>query len=413
MLPKTFKTLILFVLFAAALVSFNASPVGAQTVDTKVLQDKVDPLIKQGNLIEALPILEKLALLEPNNSETHLTLGFALLAKTRTVTDENEITQLLIRARKSFVRAKQLGNTEPKLDAFIEGIPENGLIRKETPNTEVEKLMVEAETFFAQGKMDEALKKYQKAFQLDPTLYNAALYSGDVYVKREDYPNAETWYQKAIQVDPLRETAYRYSATPLMRQKKYEQARDRYIEAYFNEPFNKLAVGGLVQWSQVTGIQLGHPKIDIPASVGSGKNGEVNITLGMGEDNGDGSFAWTVYGLSRATWQTSKEGLGTDFKKAYPNETVYRHSLAEELAALKTTVTVLKESMSSEKKSIKKLNPQLASLIKLHDEDLLEPYILLVMADQGIFQDYAPYLKQNRDKMRRYVVQYVVNGGGK
>lgn len=412
MLPNTFKTLTLFALFAVALVSFNASSVGAQTEEAKQLHNTVEPLIKQGKHIDALPLLERLTQIEPDNSYNQLHLGFALWAKARTVSDKVEIQQLFERARKAFIRAKQLGNTEPKLDAFIE-MPTDRDLPSFTKNADTEKLMQEAETYFAQGKMDEALKKYQKAFELDPRLYYAALFSGDVYVHKEDYPNAETWYQKAIQIDPLIETAYRYSATPLMKQKKYEQARDRYIEAYISEPFNKLAVGGLVQWAQATGAQLGHPKIDIPASVGSGKNGEVNITLGMGGDKADGSFAWTVYGLSRATWQTGKEGLGTDFKKAYPNETVYRHSLAEELAALKTTVTVLKESMSSEKKSIKKLNPQLANLVKLHDEGLLEPYILLVMADRGIFQDYVPYLKQNRDKMRRYVVQYVVNGGGK
>jgi tetratricopeptide (TPR) repeat protein len=412
MLPKTFKTLTLFALLIAAFVSFNALPVGAQTEEAKQLHNTVEPLLKQGKHIDALPLLERLIQLEPENANNQLHLGFALWAKARTVNDKEEIQQFFERARKAFIKAKQLGSTEPKLDAFIE-MPTDRDLPSFTKNAETEKLMQEAESFFAQGKMDEALKKYQQALQLDPRLYYAALFSGDVYVHKEDYPNAETWYQKAIQIDPLIETAYRYSATPLMKQKKYDQARERYVEAYITDPFNKLAVGGLVQWAQVTGAKLGHPKIDIPASVGSGKNGEVNITLGMGEDNGDGSFAWTVYGLKRATWQTSKEGLGEDFKKAYPNEKVYRHSLAEEFAALKTTVTVLKESMNSEKKSIKKLNPQLANLVKLHDEGLLEPYILLVMADRGIYQDYAPYLKQNRDKLRRYVVEYVVTGGGK
>ncbi len=163
----------------------------------------------------------------------------------------------------------------------------------------------------------------------------------------------------------------------------------------------------------MTGASLGHPNIAIPASVKTGDNGNVNITLGLGDDNGDGSFAWTIYGITRATWQTSKSGLGEDFKKAYPNETVYRHSLAEEFAALKTTVTVLKESLNGTKKTVKKLNPQLAKLIKLSDDGLLEPYILLAMTDRGIFQDYAPYLKANRDKLHRYVVEYVLTDGGK
>lgn len=399
-------------LFAALVFSLSVSPLRAQSDGARALQEKVEPLIASGKYIEALPILEKLVLTEPEDANTQFYLGFALLAKTRTVSDREEIKQLFIRARQALIKAKKLGHPEPKLNTFIEGIPENGIIAGYTENVETERLMQEAESFFAQGKMKEALQKYQKAFQLDPKLYSAALYSGDVYVQTGDFANAEIWYQKAIQVDPNRETAYRYSATPLMRQKKYEQARDRYIEAYIVEPFNGLAVGGMNQWAQVTGATLGHPKIDIPVNVSTGEENDVKITVGAGGDKGDGSFAWTVYGLSKAKWQTGKSGLSEIFKKAYPNETTYRHSLAEEFDALKTTVTVLKESRSKEK-SVAKLNPQLEKLIKLHDEGLLEPYILFVLADEGIFKDYAPYLKQNREKLRRYVVEYVLTGGGK
>ena len=33
--------------------------------------------------------------------------------------------------------------------------------------------------------------------------------------------------------------------------------------------------------------------------------------------------------------------------------------------------------------------------------------------DDGIAEDYPAFLKQNRDKLRRYVMEYVVKGGGK
>ena len=51
-------------------------------------------------------------------------------------------------------------------------------------------------------------------------------------------------------------------------------------------------------------------------------------------------------------------------------------------------------------------------LKKLSDGGLLEAYILLGRADEGISQDHPAYLKENRDKLRRYVVEYVVTGGG-
>ncbi len=254
------KSLKAFVLFAF-LISFAALSAQAQTENSDALKSKAAGLVKQGKYIEALPLLEGIVISEPEDADNQFYLGAALLAKTRVATDKEEIKQLFQRARKALIKAKQLGHPEPKLDAIIQSIPENGDIPNYSKNVETEKIMQEAESFFAQGKMDEALKKYQKALELDPTLYYAALYSGDVYVHKNDFPNAEIWYQKAIKIDPARETAYRYSATPLMRQKKYDQARDRYVEAYITEPYSNYAVGGLNQWSQVTGARLAHPAI--------------------------------------------------------------------------------------------------------------------------------------------------------
>jgi tetratricopeptide (TPR) repeat protein len=260
--------------------------------------------------------------------------------------------------------------------------------------------MQEGESAFAQGKMDEALKKYQKALELDPKLYYAALYSGDVYVQKAEYPNAEIWYQKAIQIDPARETAYRYSATPLMKQKKYDQARDRYIEAYISEPFNRYAVGGLTQWAQITGARLGHPKIDIPTDFSADEKGSSKITLDantlLSGSKEDGSTAWMMYGITRANWQS-------EFVKKFPNEKAYRHSLAEELDALQSVLR-----LATADKKAKKLSPSLTLLKELNDKGLLESYILLALADKGIYQDYAGYLKQNRGKLRQYVAEYII-----
>ncbi len=92
--------------------------------------------------------------------------------------------------------------------------------------------MSQAETLFSQGNLDQALASYQKALQLDRELYDAALFTGDVYTQKGDFVQAEVWYQKAIAIDPNREIAYRYSAAPLMKQHKYDLARDRYMESF-------------------------------------------------------------------------------------------------------------------------------------------------------------------------------------
>jgi hypothetical protein len=61
---------------------------------------------------------------------------------------------------------------------------------------------------------------------------------------------------------------------------------------------------------------------------------------------------------------------------------------------------------------VKTLSPSLIKLKKLNDEGLLEAYILLAKPDNGIAEDHPTYLKENREKLRRYTIQYVVTGGG-
>jgi hypothetical protein len=189
-----------------------------------------------------------------------------------------------------------------------------------------------------------------------------------------------------------------------MKQGKTEAARDRYIEAFITEPYSKFARGGLVQWAQMTHVELAHPAIEIPSDVTFDDKGNASISLDAnallgGKD--DGSFAWISYGATRSAWRKEK------FAKTFPGEPAYRHSLLEEVEALRSVL-----ALAATDKKVKSLSPSLQKLKRLNDEGLLESYIVLARADQGIAEDYPAYLKANRDKLRRYVVGYVVTGGG-
>ena len=401
---------------------------------------KVTQLLKQNRFAEAVPYLERLVKADPNDADLRFLYGFSLLIKSKDIANKNEARQMQIQARNELVKAKQLGFKGAELDKIIASLPKgsndsdssNTVIGSSTNNSasfssnkDAQEYMEKGEAFFTRGEYDKAFEMYEKALKKDPNLYEAALFSGDAFFKmgddflkennpskqKESYDKAETWYQKAMIINPNRETAYRYSATPLMRLKQYDKARDRYIEAYITEPYNERALGGLKAWAEVTGTEIGHPIIEIPADVSSTGNGNTRITLGGGDNTDDGSFAWTAYALSRASWQSGKDGLSEKFKNAYPNEKTYRRSLAEEFDALKTTVVVLKERMNSQDNPVKKLNSQLATLVKLYDDGMLESYVLLAMKDEGIARDQSNYIKQNREKMRQYVIKYVVGNG--
>ncbi|MEO8434451.1 MAG: tetratricopeptide repeat protein [Pyrinomonadaceae bacterium] len=378
----------------------------AQTGDNLAeLKKQIRVLTDQNRFTEALPLLEKLAAAEPDNAETHFYLGFALVAQANATVDDRDRKALRARARSEFIRSKNLGNSEPLVEAMIGSMAADGSEGPDfSKNIGAHLLMVKAESFFSQGQMEEALRNYQKALILDPTLYEAALFSGDVFSQKGDFAQAEVWYQKAISVDPNRETAYRYSATPLMKQRKYDEARDRYVEAFITEPYNRFTVVGLTNWSQATNTVLAHPRIEIPTTVTFDDKGDAKINLDGsvllgGKD--DGSFAWISYGATRSLWHKEK------FAKTFPNELSYRHSLAEEADALRSVIT-----MATADKKTKTLSPALAKLKKLNDEGLLEAFILMAQPTEGIAKDHPAYIKENRDKLRRYVVTYVIKGGG-
>jgi len=382
-----------------------ASTIFAQDNIDEMKAKAVD-LIKQQRYTEALPILEKVVAVQPNDPDVQFHLGFALIAQANNTKDKPERKALRVRALAAFVKAKQLGIHTPLLDGVIQSIPPDGSDGKSfSKNEQANDLMTDAEGFFSQGKLDEALVNYQKALELDPKIYEAALFSGDVFTQKGQFDQAEVWYQKAIAIDPNRETAYRYSATPLMKQGNYDKARDRYVEAYICDPYSKFTISGITQWAQVTQTHLAHPKIDIPTNVTFNEKGDANINLDAGAllaGHDDGSFAWISYGATRSIWHKEK------FAKTFPDEKAYRHSLAEEVDALQSVLL-----LATTDKKVQNLGPSLTKLKKLNDDGLLEAYILFAQADQGIAKDYAAYLQKNRDKLRRYVVEYVLTGGGK
>jgi len=374
------------------------------------LKQRAAALIKESRLPEAAPLLEKIVAAEPTSPKNHLDLAQALLALSANAKTDAEARQFRIRARAEFVKAKEFGTDYTNIDAMIGGLAVDGSKPSDfTDNRNAEKVMEEAEAAFSRGDADEAFKLYQKALAIDPKLYFAALFSGDVMMQKNDLKEAEVWYQRAIQIDPNKETAYRYSATPLMKQHKYDEALARYIEAFITEPYNRFTTGGLLQWAQATQKVLAHPKIDIPTNITFDDKGNSKINIEAGSLTGDkadpSGAAWMLYGITRVVWHKEK------FFQTYPNEKQYRHSLAEEADALRSVLAVATETKSSSS-SKTELSPSLKMLKKLNDEGLLESYILLARVDREIALDHPAYLKNNRDKLRRYVVDYVAKGGG-
>jgi len=74
-------------------------------------------------------------------------------------------------------------------------------------------------------------------------------------------------------------------------------------------------------------------------------------------------------------------------------------------------VSVLAPDAASQKKA-ENLDPSLFALIRVDHEGLLEPFVLLNRADPQIAQDYPTYRAAHRDKLYRYMDEYVLPKSG-
>lgn len=356
---------------------------------------KAVTLFEQQRFPEAVPYFEIVVRAIPDQAQARFMYGFCLVAKGKQTSDTNEAKELSSRALEQFLKAKELGLKSRDNDALIALLTGKAVPAPEpvySLNKEAEKLMVEGENYFAQSKYDEAIKKFEKALALDAKIYQAALSGGDSYTAKSDWENAEKWYQRAIAINPNRETAYRYSATPLMKQKKYEPARDRYIEAFIAEPYSRMSPRGITQWAEVTGSKLGHPVVDIP-EVTFDRAGQAHTKVVISPDD-PSARPWLAYLATREIWKKEK------FAKAFPKETAYRHSLQEEVEALRAAAAAAKEQKSP--------NKQFELLAGLDSEGLLEAFVLIALPDPGIAEDHSEFLKTNRSKLRQYVIKHVI-----
>jgi tetratricopeptide (TPR) repeat protein len=382
---------------------------GQQTQTGDEMRRKAVELYKENRMEQALPLLEELTVARPQDAALQEMLGMCLLGHAVNFADPEERRKTRVRARKAFVRAKELGDNSNLLQIMLAGVPEDGGTVSYSNRKEVDDAMRAAEASYTKGDFQEAIAGYATVLALEPSNYLAMLFTGDVYYKQKDYENASLWFDKAVKLGPNVETAYRYWGDVLFAEGKDGEARDKYVLAVVAEPYQKKSWVGLLQWAQRNHFAVMQPKIVSPNSSADKPGGGTQITIDpktLGQSNADGKKdgmdAWIVYDGVRLGWKNKT------FKEKYPQEKEYRHSLAEESDALATMASRISEELDAKEIKAEDLNAQLATLVKLKQEGLIEAYVLLGHPDAGIAQDYEAYRKDHRDKLILYLNDVVI-----
>ncbi len=400
----------LLVLFALSLQPLEASQSSAPASDADTRRAFESnrryafELYDQGKVVESLPLLEDLASAKPDDAEIVARLGVTLVMYAATLKDPETATRTRKRGRELCAKAKQLGSDDYMVRYLLETMAEDGSRGKFSDNETIEQALKEGEAAWVKGDLESAKAAYLRAHLLDPANYEAALFIGDVYFREQQWGSACEWFSQATKINPDRETAYRYWADALFMMRKTKAAREKYIEAFITEPFTTSTRSALARFGERMQLTLAHPKIESPNSLKSdpSKPNSINITIDSGSLQAkDGTNNWMLYEVSRAAWRTDEVR-----KRRLPNEKEYRHSMMEEVDALNMVAAQVESQLKAKK--IKQLDPSLQVLLRLKNEGLLEAYVLLARADEGIAQDYAAYFRDNREKLRRYMSQYVV-----
>jgi tetratricopeptide (TPR) repeat protein len=387
-----------FLLLLSLSSAFSLPAQSSQDAAYQAKRQKADELFRAGKRLEALPLLEDLAKTNPNDDQVLVAFAACLVDHAATLTDRDAAGKERLRARDLLDKAWSLGNTSPlamNLSELLRQLPKTGDI-KFSDNPQVDQALRAGDAAFSQRDFTEALKDYSKALELEPNNYTTALFIGNTYDKRDDFAKAAEWYQRTMQLDPNVETAYRYYADMLAREGNMAKARAMLIQAAVAEPYNRIVWRELHAWASLNDARINEIFVAVPAAP--------NSSTPANQLPPEVSEAWQAYRAVTANWQT-----GDAFKKRFPAEKEYRHSLPEESEALTAAAEVLEKSREDRQTAIRLTHdPNSSLLMKLYEDGLIHSYVLFSLGDTGIARDYAAYRAKNRDKLEQYMDKFVL-----
>jgi len=352
----------------------------------------------QGRIPEAKKILSNLLKVAPDDGGILFRYGYILYLEAAAEPNVKKADKLRKQARPYLVRAQQSGLDQPLIGQLLAEIAEDGSVgpKQYSANGEANREMHEGELAFHRRDYASALKHYTRALELDERLYSAALFIGDTYFVQGNNLAAAEWFTKATVIDPNSETAHRYLGDTLMRQGAIRQAGASYIDAVLAEPFTGLPWRQLREWAARNQLSSNHPAQGIPHASITIKADKVEL----GVDPAGGTLGM-AYGIV----------LAAEAQKALGESRAYRHSLEIETKALRALleigeVLLADPKQAAEQKASPFLLTQVEELKQVQAAGLLEAYVFLVRANNGIAVDYPAYREANREKLVRYLREY-------
>ena len=228
---------------------------------------------------------------------------------------------------------------------------------------------------------------------------------GDVYFSERAYNNAGEWFAKAIKLDPDKETAYRYWGDALAASGKNDAAREKYINAVIAQPYTRPPWTALRQWSDRLNQQFNAILLQNKSSAATATDKAVNLDEHSLKSDNPETAGWDAYNNTRKSMAAGQISKGIPPRIHLPSQfergggSVGCHGLGA-------------RSRRRLAEKGREPRPSLLALIRVDHEGLLEPFVLLNRADPQIAQDYPAYRAAHRDKLYRYMDEFVLPKSG-
>jgi tetratricopeptide (TPR) repeat protein len=358
--------------------------------------------IFKGNDPQREEMLKKLHDEAPSDGLVCFCYGYSLLVRATTMDPGRKRIALIKEGRGYVLQAQKSGLNQPLIEVALTEFHEDGtfIVSTYSKNEKVDACIKSAEKAFAARDYDAALLHYKEALVIDPSNYNATLYTGDAYFASGHLEEAVQWFDRAIALDPNRETAYRYRGDALDKLHHSSEALNSFVAAVVADPYSRLPWNTLTVVAQRQGYFAKFRAAPLPKAEIKIEKGKCSIILPP-----DQGVLTLAYGTFRAAWISENQAgvLAGDH---------YRQSLAEEkkvLTDLLETALRLKESpeqKSNHDREVALTETSFLELKQIVDAGLLEPHILLTRANQDIAQDYAAYRDRNREKIAAYIERF-------
>ncbi len=377
---------------------------------------QANDLYLAGKPLEALPLYEDLCRQDATVAVFAERHGAGLLAKQATLTDGAQQQKVHAEAIAELRRAQALGDNSAYVRTVLELDSKSlaGAVVSNVPLTvgytyegkrEAQADFQKGEAAFGRSDWSTAAGFYAQAAAADPAWYSAALFAGDAYFRLKDAQHAGEWFAKAIAIDPDRETAYRYWGDALFQAGDRDGAREKFVGAVVAEPYATGPYAELQQWAQRTGHQVVRPVIVRPEF--TVLKGVLQVDAALAASNGDGRSSWVVYQEYRAAHGAGSVNqlivAGASDRNGVLAPSGYRHSIAEEHAALRAMLADVTAKLNAGTLLEANLDPSIRTARQLETANVLGAWIAVNAADAGIRSDYANY----RATHRQHLVEYV------